>query len=86
MKRGEARTTNERPIPFSTFTDWCAEQTSFPEDVREMALTHQVSDKGEAAYRRGDLFMKRRAMAGTRAGYCARLPRSSALRLRCARS
>jgi integrase len=44
----------------STFSDWSAEQTSFASEVREMALAHVVSDKVEAAYRRGDLFQKRR--------------------------
>ena len=38
----------------STFSDWCAEQTNFPSEVREMALAHAVGDKVEAAYRRGD--------------------------------
>jgi integrase len=47
----------------STFSDWCAEQTNAPSEVREMALAHTVSDKVEAAYRRGDLFQKRRALA-----------------------
>jgi integrase len=44
----------------STFSDWCSERTNFPAEVREMALAHAVSDKVEAAYRRGDLFQKRR--------------------------
>ena len=44
----------------SSFSDWCAEQTNFPAEVREMALAHAVGDKVEAAYRRGDLFQKRR--------------------------
>ena len=44
----------------STFRDWCAEQTSFPGEVAEMALAHAVGDKVEAAYRRGDMFDKRR--------------------------
>ena len=43
----------------STFSDWCAERTAFPAEVREMALAHVVGDKVEAAYRRGDLFEKR---------------------------
>jgi integrase len=46
----------------STFSDWCAEQTNFPSEVREMALAHVVGDKVEAAYRRGDLFEKRRQL------------------------
>jgi integrase len=43
----------------SCFSDWCAEQTNFPAEVREMALAHTIGDKVEAAYRRGDLFQKR---------------------------
>jgi integrase len=55
----------------STFSDWCAEQTNFPSEVREMALAHAVSDKVEAAYRRGDLFDKRRQLAEAWAEFCA---------------
>ena len=54
----------------STFSDWCAEQTSFPSEVREMALAHVVGDRVEAAYRRGDMFEKRRALAEAWAHYC----------------
>jgi integrase len=54
----------------STFSDWCAEQTEFPSEVREMALAHAVGDKVEAAYRRGDLFEKRRQLADAWAAYC----------------
>ncbi len=43
----------------STFRDWCSERTSYPRDVAEMALAHAISNKVEAAYRRGDLFGKR---------------------------
>jgi integrase len=46
----------------SSFSDWCAERTNFPSEVREMALAHTVSDKVEAAYRRGDMFEKRRQL------------------------
>jgi integrase len=53
----------------STFSDWAAEQTSFASEVREMALAHTVSDKVEAAYRRGDLFEKRRQLADAWAAY-----------------
>jgi integrase len=54
----------------STFSDWCAEQTSFPSEVREMALAHVVGDKVEAAYRRGDLFEKRRQLSEAWAAFC----------------
>lgn len=46
----------------STFRDWCAEQTDYPRDVAEMALAHAIGNKVEAAYRRGDLFGKRKQM------------------------
>ena len=46
----------------STFRDWASERTAFPPDVCEMALAHTVRDKTEAAYRRGDLFDKRRML------------------------
>ncbi len=46
----------------SSFRDWAAEETDYPRDVAEMALAHTVSNKVEAAYRRGDLFDKRRAL------------------------
>jgi integrase len=55
----------------SSFADWCAERTAFPSEVREMALAHTVSDKVEAAYRRGDLFDKRRQLAEAWARFCA---------------
>jgi integrase len=54
----------------STFTDWAHEQTSFPGIVIDMALAHKVSDKVEAAYRRGDLFDKRRKLMAAWAGFC----------------
>jgi integrase len=46
----------------STFRDWAADRTNFPAEVAEMALAHAVSGKVEAAYRRGDLFEKRRRL------------------------
>ena len=46
----------------STFRDWVAEETDYPSEVAEMALAHVIGNKVEAAYRRGDLFDKRRDM------------------------
>jgi integrase len=46
----------------STFRDWAAERTSFAREVCEMALAHAIADETEAAYRRGDLFEKRRRL------------------------
>jgi integrase len=63
---------NATPHGFrSTFADWCTEQTSFPTEVREMALAHAVGSKVEAAYRRSDLFEKRRQLAEAWARFCA---------------
>jgi integrase len=53
----------------STFSDWCSERTNFPAEVREMALAHAVGNKVEEAYRRGDLFQKRRDLMDAWARY-----------------
>jgi integrase len=54
----------------STFRDWAAECTNFPREVAEAALAHVVGDKVEAAYRRGDLFEKRRRLMEAWARHC----------------
>lgn len=54
----------------STFRDWVAEKTDYPNEMAEMALAHTISDKVEAAYRRGDLLEKRRKMMQDWAEYC----------------
>jgi integrase len=54
----------------SAFADWCAEQTNFPSEVRELALAHIVGSRVEQAYRRGDLFEKRRQLAEAWARFC----------------
>ncbi|MGW9332039.1 tyrosine-type recombinase/integrase [Bosea sp. NPDC055594] len=54
----------------STFRDWVAEQTEFPQEMAEMALAHTISNKVEAAYRRGDMFERRRDMMGAWQAYC----------------
>jgi integrase len=46
----------------SSFRDWASETTNHPRDVCEMALAHTISNKVEAAYRRGDMFDKRRLL------------------------
>jgi len=46
----------------ASFRDWSGEVSSFPRDVAEMALAHVIENKVEAAYRRGDLFDRRRKM------------------------
>jgi integrase len=67
MKRGDLTAHGFR----STFRDWCAERTNFPNEVCEMALAHAVGSKVEAAYRRGDMFDKRRKLMDAWTTYCA---------------
>lgn len=66
MKRNDATVHGFR----STFRDWAAEQTDFPSELAEMALAHTVSDKVEAAYRRGDMFDKRIKLMEAWARFC----------------
>ena len=54
----------------SAFRDWAAECTNFPNEVCEAALAHVIENKSEAAYRRGDLFDKRRKLMEAWAAYC----------------
>jgi integrase len=56
----------------SSFRDWSGEVSSFPHDVCEMALAHTIANKAEAAYRRGSLFAKRRAMMEAWADWCGK--------------
>ena len=57
----------------STFRDWAAESTNFPREVCEQALAHTIESKVEAAYRRGDLFEKRRKLMEAWAGFCRQI-------------
>ena len=70
MKRGDLTAHGFR----STFRDWCEEATNTPHAVAEAALAHAVADKVEAAYPRGDLFEKRRALMEEWAEFCTRGP------------
>jgi integrase len=54
----------------STFRDWAADTTSYPNHVVEMALAHTIGNAVESAYRRGDLFNKRRQLMEDWAAYC----------------
>lgn len=55
----------------SAFRDWAAECTAYAHEVAEMALAHSIENKVERAYRRGDLFEKRRRLMDDWAIYCA---------------
>jgi integrase len=63
----------------STFRDWAAERTNFPREVAEHALAHSLPDKVEAAYRRGDLFEKRRQIMDAWARFCGTTESSGAI-------
>lgn len=56
----------------STFRDWCAEATNYPREVAEAALAHVITNQVEAAYRRSDLFEKRRRLMDDWAAFCSR--------------
>jgi integrase len=62
----------------SAFRDWAAECTNFPNEVCEAALAHVIENKAEAAYRRGDLFDKRRKLMDAWSIYCT-TPRTGAV-------
>jgi integrase len=67
MGRGDITTHGFR----SAFRDWAAERTSYQNEVAEMALGHAIRNQVEAAYRRGDLFEKRRRLMADWAAFCA---------------
>ncbi len=67
MKRDEITVHGFR----STFRDWSAEATAFDRQTAEHALAHQLPDKVEAAYLRGDLLEKRALLMQSWADYCA---------------
>jgi integrase len=66
----------------STFSDWAAERTAYPREVVEMALAHAIENKVEAAYRRGDLFDKRRRLMADWARFCETPPAGEVVPLR----
>ena len=61
----------------STFRDWAGERTNFEREVVEMALAHVTGNKVETAYRRGDLFAKRRRLMDAWAQFCSKQPAES---------
>jgi integrase len=62
----------------STFRDWAADRTNYPNHVVEMALAHTIGGV-EGAYRRGDLFDKRRRLMDEWARYCSRAASAGAV-------
>jgi integrase len=70
MNRGDVTAHGFR----STFRDWAGETTAHPREVIEAALAHRLRDKAEAAYARGDLFVKRRKLMEDWAAFLAKAP------------
>lgn len=70
-RRQDGRIATPHGIARSTFRDWTAEATAYPHEVAEMALAHTIKNKAEAAYRRGDLFDKRRRLMNDWAAFLA---------------
>ena len=60
----------------ATFSSWCASSTSYPTEVREMALAHAIGDGTVAAYQRSDLFDKRRNLMADWAKFIDTAPAS----------
>ena len=56
----------------SSFRDWAAECSDAPREVCELALAHVNSDRVEAAYRRTDLFERRRVLMEEWSGFVGR--------------
>ena len=54
----------------ATFKTWAEEETSFFPNVIETALAHDVGNKVEQAYRRGELFEQRRQLMQAWGRYC----------------
>ena len=65
----------------SSFRDWAAETTGFPHEVCEMALAHVITNRVERAYRRGDLFEKRRKLMDAWASHCEPAAGSNVLKM-----
>ena len=58
----------------STFRDWAGDNTNFAREVIEAAMSHQIKDKAEAAYRRSAAIEKRRQLMEAWARYCNTRP------------
>jgi len=54
----------------SCYRDWAADETAYPREVCEMVLAHSVGDQSELAYKRTDLFKKRKALMKDWGEYC----------------
>jgi len=74
LERGEM-TVEAVPHGFrSTFRDWAAEKTSYPDEIRKAASGHTVGDADQKAYQRTDLLEKRRALMNDWARFVSTRP------------
>lgn len=53
----------------STFRDWAGDESDFPRELAEAALSHLVGDQSERAYRRTDALAKRRRLMDEWCGF-----------------
>ncbi len=58
----------------ATFKTWASERTSYRNEIVEAALAHVIGDKVEQAYRRTDMFEKRRRLMLQWAIFCTTAP------------
>lgn len=58
----------------ATFKTWASERTSFQNEIVEAALAHVIGNKVEQAYRRTDMFEKRRRLMQQWATFCTTAP------------
>ena len=58
----------------STFRDWAAEQTTYPDEIRKAASGHSVGDAVKEAYQRSDLVEKRRHLMNEWSQYIDQAP------------
>jgi integrase len=65
----------------SSFRDWAGNETHFPRELAEHALTHVLGDKAEQAYRRSDALEKRRKLMDAWAAYCEPKSASNVVKL-----
>ncbi|MCP5346214.1 MAG: tyrosine-type recombinase/integrase [Gammaproteobacteria bacterium] len=62
----------------SSFRDWAAERTNYPDEIRKAASGHKVGDKVQEAYQRSDLLEKRRRLMQDWAEFVYTAPASAA--------
>ena len=63
----------------STCRDWAGDCTNYPREILEQVLSHTISSKAEAAYRRGDALDKRRVLMQDWCNYCEGIVRNTAV-------